>query len=385
MQTDRLSILPMMVWTSKGSMHPCQFLRFPKWRSRITLPSTYLAGTRAWQFTASAPSRRPYPASTCCWSRRQVNYTTPLSRTSTAYSTTRASTRSASTSARDACTVTLEKTCWRPTSQSAKGSAWLVGLEMPEVGKNKLTFQNHHKQLLAPFISKVGGKVSCIPNHTERYISFSVGQLRFIDSAQFLLASLDKLSAANRSEAFQITAKYEPNEARLKLLMRKGVYPYEYMDSWVRFEETQLPPKEPFYRKLFYENINEVDYAHVRQIWMTFGCKTLGDYSDLYCCTEVLLLADVCEAFRKTCLKQYGLDPARYYTSPAQEDRRWARTAHRLRPAPVHRGGDARGHFHGVEGLCQSKQSQSGGLWHREAEYSHCLLYEQPRWANPFQ
>ena len=180
-------------------------------------------------------------------------------------------------------------------------------------------FHNLHgydSHLLMQAISKVEGKVSCIPINTEKYISFSLGQLRFIDSAQFLLASLDKLVVAKRPVAFQITAQYEPNEARRKLIMRKGVYPYEYMDSWARFEVTKLPPKEAFYSKLSDENINEADYAHAQQVWATFGCKTLGDYSDLYCRTDVLLLADVFETFRKTHLRQYGLDPAHYYTSP---------------------------------------------------------------------
>ena len=88
------------------------------------------------------------------------------------------------------------------------------------------------------------------------------------------------------------------------------------MDSWARYEETKLPPKEAFYSKLSDTNINEADYAHAQQVWATFGCKTLGDYSDMYCCTDVLLLADVFETYRKTCLRQYGLDSAHYYTSP---------------------------------------------------------------------
>ena len=79
-----------------------------------------------------------------------------------------------------------------------------------------------------------------MPNNTEKYISFSLGQLRFIDSAQFLLASLDKLVAANPPEAFQITAQHEPNRERRELLMRKSVYPYEYMDTWDRFTEPKL-------------------------------------------------------------------------------------------------------------------------------------------------
>lgn len=176
--------------------------------------------------------------------------------------------------------------------------------------------RGYDSHLLMQAISKVEGRISCIPNNTEKYISFSLGQLRFIDSAQFLLASLDKLVAANQPEAFNITARYEPDQHKRELLMRKGVYPYEYMDSWERFTETRLPPKEAFYSKLSDEHICEEDYTHAQRVWTTFGCTTLGDYHDLYNRTDVLLLADVFETFRKTCLRQYDLDPAHYYTSP---------------------------------------------------------------------
>ena len=161
-----------------------------------------------------------------------------------------------------------------------------------------------------------GYKLSCIPNNTEKYISFSLGQLRFIDSAQFLLASLDKLVAANQHDVFRITTRYEPDEVRRRLLMRKGVYPYEYMDGWERFNEKALPPIEAFYSKLSNTNISAEDYDHAQRVWTTFGCINLGDYCDLYCRTDVLLLADIFETFRETCRRQYGLDPAHYYTAP---------------------------------------------------------------------
>ena len=184
---------------------------------------------------------------------------------------------------------------------------------IPVVFHNLRGYDSH---LLMQAISKVEGRISCIPNNTEKYISFSLGQLRFIDSAQFLLAPLDKLVAANKPEAFQITTHYEPDHQKRGLLMRKGVYPYEYMDSWERFEETQLPPAHSFYSKLTDENISDSDYEHAQRVWETFGCQTLGNYTDLYCRTDVLLLADVFENFRKTSQKQYRLDPAHYYTSP---------------------------------------------------------------------
>ena len=104
----------------------------------------------------------------------------------------------------------------------------------PKTTSFSVVFQNlrgYDSHLLMQAMSKVECRVSCIPNNTEKYISFSLGQLRFIDGAQFLLASLVKLVAANPPEAFQITAQHEPNREGRELLMRKGVYPYEYMDT----------------------------------------------------------------------------------------------------------------------------------------------------------
>ena len=181
---------------------------------------------------------------------------------------------------------------------------------IPVVFHNLRGYDSH---LLMQAISSVKGRVSCIPNNTEKYISFSLGQLRFIDSAQFLLAPLDELVAGNPPETFQITARYEQ---RRELLLRKGVYPYEYMDSWERFADTRLPPRASFYSKLTGNHISDEDYAHAQNVWEVFGCQNMGEYCDLYCRTDVLLLADVFETFRKTCMGRYSLDPAHYYTSP---------------------------------------------------------------------
>ena len=88
-------------------------------------------------------------------------------------------------------------------------------------------------------VSKAKGQISCIPNNTERYISFSLGQLQHINSTQFLIGSLDKLEAANQPKDFRVTSQYEPSEERSKLLMRKGIYAYEYVDSG------ESPPSRP--------------------------------------------------------------------------------------------------------------------------------------------
>ena len=82
------------------------------------------------------------------------------------------------------------------------------------------------------------------------------------------------------------------------MLLRKGVYPYEYMNSWERFDETSLPPKESFYSKLNLEDISDNDYLHAQKVWDVFGIRNLGEHHDLYVQTDTLFLADVFEKFR---------------------------------------------------------------------------------------
>ena len=100
------------------------------------------------------------------------------------------------------------------------------------------------------------------------------------------------------------------------MLTRKGVYPYDYVSCISKFDETQLPPQKEFYSKLKDEVITDDEYQHALNVWETFGCKNIRDYHNLYLKSDVLLLADVFENVRATCLKHYNLDPAHYYTSP---------------------------------------------------------------------
>ena len=99
------------------------------------------------------------------------------------------------------------------------------------------------------------------------------------------------------------------------LLLRKGFYPYEYMDSWERFNEISLPDKESFYSNLNMEDITDVDHRHAKRVFnevapKNLSNKNLGDYHDLYVQSDTLLLADVFENFRNMCIKVYELDPA---------------------------------------------------------------------------
>ena len=189
------------------------------------------------------------------------------------------------------------------------------------------------------FIKKLGSpdekeNMDCIPNNEEKYISFSknikVGQykdkitgevknktfkIRFLDSCKFLPASLGALVNNLSKDAFNNLERYYTTE-EAKLIKRKGVYPYEYMNTEERFNETKLPPKKAFYSKLSGEGITEEDYKHALNVWNVFNMKTFKDYHELYNETDVLLMADVFENFRDLCLKIYGLDPAHYFTAP---------------------------------------------------------------------
>ena len=100
------------------------------------------------------------------------------------------------------------------------------------------------------------------------------------------------------------------------LLLRKGIYPYEYIDSWERFDENTIPPKEAFYSELNLENITDKDYEHVKKVWEAFEIKNLGEYHDLYVQCDIFLLAVAFENFGNKCIEIYGLDPAHFLSAP---------------------------------------------------------------------
>ena len=100
------------------------------------------------------------------------------------------------------------------------------------------------------------------------------------------------------------------------MLLQKGGYPYEYMDSWERFNETTLPNKKAFYSKLFLEDITDEDYIHAQKVFEEFKLKKLAEYHDLYVQSGTLLLADVFENFRNKCIEIYELDPAHFLSAP---------------------------------------------------------------------
>ena len=141
-------------------------------------------------------------------------------------------------------------------------------------------------------------------------------ELRFIVSFKFLASSLDSLTNNLVRGGRKLFGFEDYSELQYNLLARKGIYPYEYMSSWDKFEETQLPPIKSFYSSLNMTNVSEGDYEHAQRVWKEFRIRNLGEYHNLYLRTDVILLSNMFEAFRDTCLEHYSLNPAHFYTSP---------------------------------------------------------------------
>ena len=136
-------------------------------------------------------------------------------------------------------------------------------------------------------------------------MAFTINKnLVFIDSMQFMNSSLDLLVKNLISEDFKYLSEEFSGE-KLTLVQEKGIYPYEYRDSFKKFNEDKLPDKSKFFSSLKGNCIIEEDYDRAIKVWNVFKIKTLGEYNDLYLKTDALLLPDVFEKFIKLCLDYY--------------------------------------------------------------------------------
>jgi hypothetical protein len=161
-------------------------------------------------------------------------------------------------------------------------------------------------------------RISVIPLSKEKYVSFSVDHLRFIDLYQFMSSSLETLTENLKKtgmKSFKHTSKYFPAEL-LDLVTRKGVCLYDYVDSFSKFNDTCLPTKVQFYSQLNASHISNGKYEYAQNVWSEFNCETLRDYLRLYLKVDVLLQVDVFETFRDIYMVKYGLDPLQFYTAP---------------------------------------------------------------------
>ncbi|XP_055316114.1 uncharacterized protein LOC129575903 [Sitodiplosis mosellana] len=227
---------------------------------------------------------------------------------------------------RDHCHLTGK---YRGSAHSRCNLGFKVPRYIPVIFHNLAHYDAHF--IISALATKVPGNISIIPRNEQNYVSFTKTmqstitndyrefiKFRFIDSFQFMAKSLDYLSSTLPFEKkSNLKSQFNDlDEERLKMLKRKGVFCYDYIDEWGKLEETSLPSKEMFYSKLNECELSVEDYEFACKIWSDFKLNTLGEYSDLYMKTDILLLADIFENFRVTCYENFSLDPAHYYTAP---------------------------------------------------------------------
>ena len=166
-------------------------------------------------------------------------------------------------------------------------------------------------------------KCELIPRNKEQILSFNLDNIQFLDSLQFINESLAQivknLQVANYK--FPITTnifreQIANSEERKSLLLRKGVFPYDYFDDMKKLDDKYLPEKEQFYSTLTQDHISNEDYQHACNIWDQFNIKNFGEYHDFYLILDTTLLADCFQQFRKVIYKDYGLEPCHFYSIP---------------------------------------------------------------------
>ena len=272
---------------------------------------------------------------------------------------------------RDQCHYTGK---YRGAAHNICNLRYKVPKEIPVVFHNGSTYDYHF--IINELVKEFKGNFECLGENTEKYITFSVPikkkienkdleityKIKFIDSYRFMSSLLSKLvdnlfegihnnkcldcnscldyvwitkneklllkcfncnnyykKKFNKDliKKFKNTYSFCNNDLnKFILLLRKGVYPYEYMDNWERFNETSLPSKKDFYSNLNIEDIDDIDYRHGNNVFKGFKLDNLGDYHDLYVKSNTLLLADVFENFRNMYIKVYELDPAHFVSLP---------------------------------------------------------------------
>ena len=223
----------------------------------------------------------------------------------------------------NACNLQLKFRKGRYCEERVNGGKWESKNRyfLPVIAHGMKNYDSHLiiKSLRSHHTHELGGELTCIASNSEKFISFQIGCLRFLDSYQFLNCSLETLAANMLSEGdekFVHTKRHFKDPEMIKLMQKKGTYPYEFMDGPEKFDLHHLPPQSAFYSKLYDSGITDAEYAHAQAVWKTFNMTSMRQYHDVYLTSDVLLLADIFENFRSLAHSFYGLDPAHYYTLP---------------------------------------------------------------------
>ena len=206
----------------------------------------------------------------------------------------------------------------------------------PLFAHNLANYDLHHVVLAQQNINEKN-TISVVPSTSEKFISLQIGvhikttqnkkgvwtsqyeYIRLLDSFKFMNASLDKLVQNLPADQFTLLEQHFEmwSDSSVNMLKQKGSFPYCYIDSFEKLEETQLPPRELWTNSLqqYEVTVTEEEYERAIEVFNLFACRNIGEYYNLYLKTDVFLLAAVVLCFRKVCYETYGLDCCQYYTA----------------------------------------------------------------------
>ena len=183
-------------------------------------------------------------------------------------------------------------------------------------------FRNYDSHFILKALEYSDKKLlSGIPYNMEKFRTLTLGKLTFVDSLELLPASLadlvNNLQKSNHDFSFLEQLPYCTTDDHKQLLLRKGVYPYEWAESVDKLEKTKhFPAKDDFYSLLNQAGIKDEDYDHGKKVFDFFKCQNMLEYCELYCELDTILLLEVISNFRSIIFKEFGLDSTHYISNP---------------------------------------------------------------------
>lgn len=186
---------------------------------------------------------------------------------------------------------------------------------LPVIIHNARNYDNH--LIIKEIPQNYAENINIIPINFEKFTTFSLDCIKFMDSFQFLDSSLDSLvnNLKNSNHDFSIFNQFFKNEKNSHLLLCKGIFPYSHFSCLSVLNESELPPKEAFFNRLTQCEISDDDYEHAVNVFNSFKCKSFAEYLEIYQNTDVLLLAEVFTSFRRMSMSYYNLDPVHFITT----------------------------------------------------------------------
>jgi len=182
-------------------------------------------------------------------------------------------------------------------------------------------FSGYDSHLIMTELGKTATKlnITAIPLNKEKFKMLKLDNCVLMDSMSFLNASLEKLVDTLKvsNHTFPLISQWLTDTNQRDLMLRKGVYPYEFVTDMSKVDACyELPPRDEFFSQLSGTTPSEDDYIHAQNVWNTFGCKSMRDYTELYVKADTFQLAEVMFQLRDAMYDEFGVDLCHYLSLP---------------------------------------------------------------------